>query len=1300
MKIRSLICLLLLGCSSSAGLRGCSAEDSIPFRTTSTNIVDDSVHSVITSAGVDFLYENREAIIGMLLDVDEAGWANIDVPPFERPSDRLAISARDLSLGIQLRDAQLELEIFPEPLRIRIQIRQARLRINDGIISIMGLLNGACRLANGIDANTSNASFAAINLTAIVTPSIDSTGHIVAQIRIDEINLREIDIDLAYDASLPECQNIECATLCGAGDLGAALTETLYEAFGEQITELLLPLVESLANERLAEFAEEPIKFEGTVKTSSLSEFIPLPQDAHDLQMLVRPAANGLTYVSGGARNPGVGLSMDVGADAVSHPCVPNLVGEPLFSVGPRPSLSGLDPNGNTFHVGMSLADASINRIFWSVWRAGFLCLTLDSETLKSTLDRAIDSTTLSIFLPSLSALADTPKPIMVVIDPQFSKASFPLVRFKNVSADNGIPQAGLAIQLPNLGIDMYAYLNERWTRLTSVTTDVSVDMVVQATPDNRLLLVGDTPSIDNLQVTYNELLETDDVPALLRAMIDLALGSFLQDGLNFDIGLTGLISQLTGLPYDLRVAALSVGGDANDHLGMYLKIESSPPMNALQQSVDTHAKLVAVSRHRIQILVSAPGAIKPVYQYKFETGPWRPLQTVVANTLVIDEPRLGLNIAQKIEIRAVETGRISSMDMTPAIVDVTAAKERDHRRWIRLVPAIDQGCTTSPGTRPFPWIFVSIVLLVGVLRRSRVQRVQPVILVLLTMGSLGCNDQQSAPDIPCQQSAECPQGLACIQNACRPQTQCEDDSHCCALEVCQAGVCRPAPTDDCAGAGCGRNSLCMNNYCIAKPCTNPADCDQAQCLNGHCVEGSPCEGNCDLDEACFPHRNLCRRLSGSCATDCQSGMTRVVVNSGEFDGPSCSLDSAHCQCIDNLGEDLGSITRDANMAMLNGQPIFATYDSFFGDLVLVTDLLTNKPKHTYLDGFPTSSRGLSPSPSRHGLTDPGPVRGLYPQIAVDSEDRIHIAYYDSDARSLRYLRREANGQWIQPITVDQGGDVGRYAQLLTDGFGRPHIVYSVLSAPSGRDEIRYALGTNAAQTPQHFQIVTISSDLAESAPPPVGVLPKSHGVRPCIAFDGDDLVVAFMNGKEGWLYLGKGNIQGFAIHRLSGRFVDDNHLDPGGRYDDFETHRIGEHCAILSRSGLIELAFTDERTWALLSYRGPIEGGGIIQIIDAGQTGSRTRIGGSAAADRDHMDRMVVVYQDSTNNDLLLNIFTATGWLTSPLLVDSTGAVGYANSLVMENSKATIGSVRFKTAAGGREKSEVQVYSVDVGTY
>ena len=53
------------------------------------------------------------------------------------------------------------------------------------------------------------------------------------------------------------------------------------------------------------------------------------------------------------------------------------------------------------------------------------------------------------------------------------------------------------------------------------------------------------------------------------------------------------------------------------------------------------------------------------------------------------------------------------------------------------------------------------------------------------------------------------------------------------------------------------------------------------------------------------------------------------------------------------------------------------------------------------------------------GLTAPGPDRGRYPRIAVDPRNRIHIAYYDLDAGAVRYVRREADGRWIEPVVVE-----------------------------------------------------------------------------------------------------------------------------------------------------------------------------------------------------------------------------------------------------------------------------------------
>ena len=62
-----------------------------------------------------------------------------------------------------------------------------------------------------------------------------------------------------------------------------------------------------------------------------------------------------------------------------------------------------------------------------------------------------------------------------------------------------------------------------------------------------------------------------------------------------------------------------------------------------------------------------------------------------------------------------------------------------------------------------------------------------------------------------------------------------------------------------------------------------------------------------------------------------------IVMEPEAYSGPVCRLDSVQCRCEDALGGDIGSVARDADMTLLDGQPIFVSFDSFYGDLVLIT---------------------------------------------------------------------------------------------------------------------------------------------------------------------------------------------------------------------------------------------------------------------------------------------------------------------------------------------------------------------------
>jgi len=69
--------------------------------------------------------------------------------------------------------------------------------------------------------------------------------------------------------------------------------------------------------------------------------------------------------------------------------------------------------------------------------------------------------------------------------------------------------------------------------------------------------------------------------------------------------------------------------------------------------------------------------------------------------------------------------------------------------------------------------------------------------------------------------------------------------------------------------------------------------------------------------------------------------------------------------------------------------------------------------------------------------------------IAIDSQDRPHIVWFDDQGKDLKYAIRDSGG-WTISI-VDSAGDVGRYPSLALDQDGNPVVsYYQILSESSG----------------------------------------------------------------------------------------------------------------------------------------------------------------------------------------------------------------------------------------------------------
>ena len=1300
-----LVLAVTLGCGpngASVGLSGCDADNDFQFRSTESNTVAGGTHITVTAAGVDFLLAYKEAITALLFPVDEAGWVRLELDPFMAGSDALGITLRELVVRFNLRTTEINLAFLPDPTRIRVSVNNAQIRIDEGVVVLSVGGDGACRLTNGIDQGESSERFMTTDIVIDVFPTIDEEGRLDLVVEMETAELEELDVELVFDATLPECADgataVECRVGCGASNLGAELVELVTATFGEQLSQILLPVVNATVNELVSDFTQDPLALEGQVRPQALADVIPLPLDAHPFQFKAGPSAEGFTLRTAGNEGDGMGITLDVGMDAIDHPCVPAVNGEPDFSVGEAPILTGFDHDGRPYQMGASIAEATLNRGLWAGWRAGLFCLTLDSQQIDELVGQRIDTGALGLFLPGLDALTDGPQPIMFAVDPRFSEAAFPLARLKTVEDDGGIPQIGLTVSIPTLSLDLYTVIQSRWTRIFRARVDIELDAVIAANPDNTLGLSLGAPRIDNLEQTYNELLDSDNVPELMNLLVNVATTSLVGDGIEFELGFEGILAELTGLPLEPEILGMRIDGARNDFLSVLTGLRAANPGNGLTAAVDTYAHLVTVSRGQAILDVDAFGTDEALYQWRVDGGPWRPLTYADEGRLSVVDPFLEIPGTHRIMVRAVAQNRYRSLDPDPAILSLIVPAHPEPQTHMEQVPEAilptSPGCHSGPRDTPAPPLVWATLLLLLTGRRRRI----PFFLaVMVIVPLLGCEDRAPANQIRCERDGDCLGGQLCIEGVCAAAQTCGDaGAQCCILEECRGGFCLPLPSDDCAQSGCPANEVCTESgYCNRRPCNDDSVCkDESRCVASHCVPQVPCEGRCAAGEACYVHRDACRPSPASCQP-CPEGQVQVVLNPGLFDGPMCNVEAAECECVGARQLNVSGAGTEASMGLVARVPVFAAYDQHFGDLIYVEDPTGESPRVTFVDGIPADAPvDADPNGPRGGVSTPGPNRGRWPDMAVAADGTAHIVYRDADAKSLRYVRRSADGIWTQPIVLDDQGDVGHFPQIELDPENRPHIIHSVAMTVDGLSGVRYLVANNATPAPGDFRSRAVSVRRQPDSPAPEFGGVSTPG-RTCLHITNTGrALIGFYRPDTRWLYLARGDMDGFEVEPLSNALRLPTEVDPGGRYLDFGDHDVGSFCGIAGTEEAVQVVFTDHRTWSLLAYRGPFAGDGDLELVDGGGLGSRRRVGADLEVHLDPLARLITVYQDATDNDVRFTIRHAEGWVPAESLA-TRGAMGFSNSLVVLADEMVVGTVELRTLPGGRLAPRLHVLRI-----
>jgi hypothetical protein len=396
---------------------------------------------------------------------------------------------------------------------------------------------------------------------------------------------------------------------------------------------------------------------EGTMSMGALLGSFGAPADS---QIELSVAAG-----SSVAMDTGMAFGTRVGIQptAVSA-CVPPQAAPPMTMVSP-PDFDGEATPNSGYHVGLGISSNFLNGAFWAAQQSGALCLNLSSDNVG-----LINTGLFKTFLPSLGKLATRDgkdAPMMVVLRPArppqvvVGEGTYDPVTKKPI-------KPLLLITLPDLSIDFYAMLDDRYARLFTLTADISLPLsLIFEGCDKVTPALGDLRSlITNIRTANAEILAED--PQVLADLVPAVIG-LAEPALAG--GLSGFALPTLG-SFKLKVNEVKglgriTGTEAYNHLGLYAQLLGATQMCAFS------APKVAVALKQSRMPKSEemrlkgqplpwPEAVLDVralgssgsaeFSFKIDDGLWTDFQPVQNNELVVSHPRFLLQGSHVIHVR------------------------------------------------------------------------------------------------------------------------------------------------------------------------------------------------------------------------------------------------------------------------------------------------------------------------------------------------------------------------------------------------------------------------------------------------------------------------------------------------------------------------------------------------------------------------------------------------------------------------------------------------------------------------
>jgi hypothetical protein len=317
---------------------------------------------------------------------------------------------------------------------------------------------------------------------------------------------------------------------------------------------------------------------------------------------------NGLEIGVRSAANSDITIMDSMDGRSTPNPCVPArtfnfppeigaAAGSPArtlpfaaeFMADSVPALPGM-----SYDVGIGVAEAVLDAGAFNLFNSGGMCLAFGSN-----LSAMLNTGLFSLLVPSLTNLTHGESAPMVMalrpLDPPDVTVG--------AGSDNDPTSPLITIDIPNLNIDVYAFVEERYVRVFTMTPDLTVqfDLDVQMTTDpvtgdvtTELVPVFDPSSgiqFNNVRVTNNEMIAEDaaSLEAILPTLITLA-APFISGAIQ-PIALPAFNGFVLNIQEITRVLGNLPGGATHPFLSIFATLAYMPP-GALIIDVDTVASL------------------------------------------------------------------------------------------------------------------------------------------------------------------------------------------------------------------------------------------------------------------------------------------------------------------------------------------------------------------------------------------------------------------------------------------------------------------------------------------------------------------------------------------------------------------------------------------------------------------------------------------------------------------------------------------------------------------------------------